>query len=142
MEWDRGRSGGRELIDFASRPPSRGLEFNARLSVGAVTLTHCTSRPIEGRHVGAAQITAAIHDGATFDMDWRGGRATACDQAQSRMVAFTLETGVFPSGFAATRRLPSSLSRSKRLSSRRYGGKPSTASVIASSELRSVSRIR
>jgi hypothetical protein len=27
----------RELIDFASRPPSRGLEFNARLSVGAVT---------------------------------------------------------------------------------------------------------
>jgi hypothetical protein len=57
MEWDRGRSGGRELIDFASRPPSRGLEFNARLSVGAVTLTHCTSRPIEGRHLGAAQIT-------------------------------------------------------------------------------------
>ena len=55
MEWDRGRSGGRELIDFASSPPSRGLEFNARLSVGAVTLTHCTSRPIEGRHLGAAQ---------------------------------------------------------------------------------------
>jgi hypothetical protein len=38
MEWDRGRSGGRELIDFASRLPSRGLEFNARLSVDAVTL--------------------------------------------------------------------------------------------------------
>ena len=75
MEWDRGRSGGRELIDFASRLPSRGLEFNARLSVGAVTLTHCTSLPIEGRHLGAAQITAAIHDGATFDMDWRGGES-------------------------------------------------------------------
>jgi hypothetical protein len=66
MEWDRGRSGGRELIDFASRPPPRGLEFNARLSVGAVTLTHCTSRPVEGRHLGAAQITVAIHDGATL----------------------------------------------------------------------------
>jgi hypothetical protein len=65
MERDRGRSGGRVLINFASRPPSRGLEFNARLSVGAVTLTHCTSRPIEGRHLGAAQITVAIHDGAT-----------------------------------------------------------------------------
>jgi hypothetical protein len=75
MEWDRGRSGGRELIDFASSPPSRGLEFNARLSVGAVTLTHCTSGPIEGRQLGAAQITAAIHDGATFDMDWRGGES-------------------------------------------------------------------
>ena len=67
MEWDRGRSGGRELIDFASRPPPRDLEFNARLSVGAVTLTHCTSRPIEGRHLGAAQITAAIHDARRCD---------------------------------------------------------------------------
>ena len=43
MEWDRGRSGGRELIDFASRLPSRGLAFNARLSDGAVTLKTCTS---------------------------------------------------------------------------------------------------
>jgi AraC family transcriptional regulator len=75
MERDRGWSGGRELIDFASGPQSGGLEFNARLSVGAVTLTHCTSQPIEGRHLGAAQITAAIHDGATFDMDWRGGES-------------------------------------------------------------------
>ena len=75
MESDRGRSVGRELIDFASSPPSRGLEFNARLSVGAVTLTHCTSGPIEGRQLGAAQITVAIHDGATFDMDWRGGES-------------------------------------------------------------------
>jgi hypothetical protein len=75
VESDRGRSVGRELIDFASSPPSRGLEFNARLSVGAVTLTHCTSSPIEGRQLGAAQITVAIHDGATFDMDWRGGES-------------------------------------------------------------------
>jgi hypothetical protein len=58
MGWERGRSGDRKLIDFASSPPTRGLEFNARLSVGAVTLTHCTSGPIEGGHLGAAQITA------------------------------------------------------------------------------------
>ena len=75
MESDRGLFVGRELIDFASSPPSRGLEFNARLSVGAVTLTHCTSGPIEGRQLGAAQITAAIHDGVTFDMDRRGGES-------------------------------------------------------------------
>jgi hypothetical protein len=56
---DRGRSGGRELIDFASSPPSRGLEFNARLSVGAVTLTHCTSGPIEGKQLGAAHTAAS-----------------------------------------------------------------------------------
>jgi hypothetical protein len=58
------------------------------------------------------------------------------------MAAFTSGTGVFPYGFAATRRLPSSLSRSRNLSSRRSGGKPSTASAIASLEPRSVSRIR
>jgi AraC family transcriptional regulator len=80
----RGRSGDRELIDFASSPPKRGLEFNARLSEGAVTLTHCTSGPIEGRQLGAAQITVAIHDGATFDMDWRGGES---DRLQSSVVS-------------------------------------------------------
>jgi AraC family transcriptional regulator len=80
----RSRSGDREFIDFASSPPKRGLEFNARLSEGAVTLTHCTSGPIEGRQLGAAQITVAIHDGATFDMDWRGGES---DRLQSSVVS-------------------------------------------------------
>jgi AraC family transcriptional regulator len=80
----RGRSSDREFIDFASSPPKRGLEFNARLSEGAVTLTHCTSGPIEGRQLGAAQITVAIHDGATFDMDWRGGES---DRLQSSVVS-------------------------------------------------------
>jgi AraC family transcriptional regulator len=83
----RGRSGGREFIDFASSPPLRGLKFNARLSVGAVTLTHCTSGPIEGRQLGAAQITAAVHDGATFAMDWRGGES---DRLQSSTISHGL----------------------------------------------------
>jgi AraC family transcriptional regulator len=81
---DSGRSGDREFIDFASSPPSRGVEFNARLSEGAVTLTHCTSGPIEGRQLGAAQMTVAIHDGATFDMDWRGGES---DRLRSSIVS-------------------------------------------------------
>src|SRR5580704_2490597 len=75
MGSDRGRSGGREVIDFASSPPSRGLEFNARLSVGAVTLTHCTSGPVEGRQLSEATIGVAVNDGATFAMDWRGGES-------------------------------------------------------------------
>ncbi len=75
MGSDRGWSGDRELIDFTSSPPLRGLELNARLSAGAVTLTHCTSGPTEGRQVSAAQITVAIHDGATFGMDWRDGES-------------------------------------------------------------------
>ena len=48
---------------------------NERLGVGAVTLAHCTSGPIEGRHLESPQITVAVHDGATFDMDWRGGES-------------------------------------------------------------------
>jgi AraC family transcriptional regulator len=80
----RGQSGDREFIDFASSPPTRGLEFNARLREGAVTLTHCTSGPIEGTQLGAAQITVAIHDGATFDMDWRGGES---DRLRSSVVS-------------------------------------------------------
>ena len=143
MEWDRGRSGGRELIDFASRPPSRGLEFNARLSVGAVTLTHCTSLPIEGRHLGAAQITAAIHDGATFDMDWRrDGSATVCDQARSRMAAFTSETGVFPL-WVRCNASPSFFAFAVEASFvAEIWRKGSDAAATASSEPRSVSRIR
>src|ERR1700730_8892087 len=73
--WDRGRSGGREFIDFASSPPSRGLEVNKLLSVGAVTLTRWTAGPVEGRQLEEAQIAVAVHDGATFDMDWRGGES-------------------------------------------------------------------
>jgi AraC family transcriptional regulator len=84
MRSDRGWSGDRELIDFASSPPSRGLEINRHLSVGAVTLTHCTSGPIEGRQLSAAQITVAVHDGATFDMDWRGGES---DRLRSSIVS-------------------------------------------------------
>jgi AraC family transcriptional regulator len=87
VESDRGRSGDRQFINFASSPPTRGLEFNARLSNGAVTLTHCTSGPIEGRQLGAAQITVAIHDGATFDMDWRAGES---DRLRSSMVSHGL----------------------------------------------------
>jgi AraC family transcriptional regulator len=81
---DRDRPGNREFIDFASNPSTRGLEFNARLNDGAVTLTHCTSGPIEGRQLGSAQITVAIHDGATFDMDWRGGES---DRLRSSIVS-------------------------------------------------------
>ena len=84
MGSDRGRSGGRELIDFVSRPPSRGLAFNELLSVGAVTLTHWTAGPVEGRQLQEAQIAVAVHEGATFDMDWRGGES---DRLQSSTVS-------------------------------------------------------
>jgi AraC family transcriptional regulator len=75
MGSDRGRSGGREFIDFAPSPPSRGLEVNELLSVGAVTLTHWTTGPVEGTQMGGPQIAVAVHHGAAFDMDWRGGES-------------------------------------------------------------------
>ena len=54
-----------------------------RLSFGPVTLAHCTSHPVEGNYLGAHQIIVAIHDGKTFEMDWRGAGS---DRIQSSRV--------------------------------------------------------
>lgn len=59
------------VIDFTSGQPVPRLAVNTRLSYGSVTLAHCTSDPIEGRYLGASQITVAVHDGVPFDLDWR-----------------------------------------------------------------------
>ena len=64
-----------DLIDFASSEPSDGFTFNEHLSVGPVTLAHCTSRPVEGKYLAAVQVIVAIHDGKTFEMDWRGAES-------------------------------------------------------------------
>ena len=58
------------LIDFSSTRSTRMFEVNAGLSFGSVAIAHCTSRPIEGRYVGAHQITVAIHDGPPFELEW------------------------------------------------------------------------
>jgi AraC family transcriptional regulator len=73
-----------DLIDFSSSEPSRRFRFNERLSCGHVTLTHCTSRPIEGRYLAASQVIVAIHDGKAFDMDWRGAES---DRVQSSTIS-------------------------------------------------------
>ena len=64
-----------DLIDFASSEPSGGFTFNEHLSVGPVTLIHCTSGPIEGRYLAASQVTVAIHEGKAFEMNWRGAES-------------------------------------------------------------------
>ena len=73
-----------DLIDFASTEPSGGLTFNEHLSVGPVTLTHCTSRPTEGRYLAASQVIVAIHDGKAFEMNWRGAES---DRIQSSTIS-------------------------------------------------------
>jgi AraC family transcriptional regulator len=73
-----------DLIDFASNEPSGGFTFNEHLSVGPVTLTCCTSRPIEGRYLAAPQVIVAIHEGKAFEMDWR---AVESEQIQSSTVS-------------------------------------------------------
>jgi hypothetical protein len=60
-----------ELIDFTSTEPSDGFIFNEHLSVGSLTLAHCTSHPIEGQYFVASQVITALHEGKAFDMDWR-----------------------------------------------------------------------
>jgi AraC family transcriptional regulator len=69
-----------DLIDFASSEPAGGFTWNEHLKVGPVTLTHCTSRPIEGRYLACPQIVVAIHEGKAFEMSWR---AADSDRTQS-----------------------------------------------------------
>jgi AraC family transcriptional regulator len=73
-----------DLIDFASSKPSGGLSLSEHLSAGPVTLTHGTSRPMEGRYLAAAQVIVAIHDGKSFELDWRGAES---DRIQSSTVS-------------------------------------------------------
>ena len=100
---------GHHLIDFASSEPSHWLTFNGHLSVGPVTLTHCTSRPIEGRRLGASQVIVALHDGEAFDMDWRGAesdriRSSTVSHGQAHVgdarVPFWVRYSASPSFFA------------------------------------------
>jgi AraC family transcriptional regulator len=100
---------GHHLIDFASSEPSHGLTFNGHLSVGPVTLTHCTSRPIEGRRLGASQIIVALHDGEAFNLDWRGAesdriRSSTVSHGQAHVgdarVPFWVRYSASPSFFA------------------------------------------
>jgi len=73
-----------DLIDFASGQPSGGFSFSEHLSAGPVTLMNATSRPIEGRYLGASQVIVVIHDGKAFDMDWRGAQS---DRIQSSTIS-------------------------------------------------------
>ena len=73
-----------DLIDFASSGSPGGFSFSEQLSAGPITLTLGTSRPIEGRYLAAAQVIVAIHDGKSFEMDWRGAES---DRIQSSIVA-------------------------------------------------------
>ena len=57
---------GHDLIDFESWEPCGGFSFSDHLRAGPVTLTHGTSRPIEGKSLAAAQVIVAIHEGKAF----------------------------------------------------------------------------
>ena len=78
-----------DLIDFASSEPSGGLTFNEHLNVAPVTLTHGTSRPMEGRYLAAAQVVVAIHEGKAFVVEWRGAES---DRIHSSIIAQALST--------------------------------------------------
>ena len=69
-----------DLIDLASSEPAGGFTCNEHLRVGPVTLTHCTSRPVEGRYLASRQVVVAIHEGKAFEMSWRGADS---DRTQS-----------------------------------------------------------
>ena len=72
-----------DLIKFTSSEPPGGLSFSEHLSVGPVTLTHGTSRPVEGKYLAVSQVIVALHEGKAFEIDWRGAES---DHMQSSTV--------------------------------------------------------
>src|SRR5260370_16684934 len=61
-----------DLIDFASSEPAGGFTCNEHLRVGPVTLTPCTSCPIEGKYLASPHVIVAIHEGKAVGMSWAG----------------------------------------------------------------------
>src|ERR1043166_6007658 len=62
-------------IDFKSTPTSRIIAFRDHLDFGTVAFVRGTSQPIEGFRVRSPQVTVAIHDSATYRLDWRSAES-------------------------------------------------------------------
>ena len=58
-------------VDFKSTPKNRIIAFRDHLDFGTVAFVRGTSRPIEGFRVRSPQVTVAIHESATYRLDWR-----------------------------------------------------------------------
>jgi AraC family transcriptional regulator len=58
-------------IDFKSTPTSRIIAFRDHLDFGTLAFVRGMSQPIEGFRVRSPQVTVAIHESATYRLDWR-----------------------------------------------------------------------
>ncbi|MGB8843775.1 MAG: helix-turn-helix domain-containing protein [Aliidongia sp.] len=68
----KGRASRQELIEFGANTRPCRVQSRDWVSYDGVKLALCLSKPIEGTYVRTAQITAALHEGEAFDIDWRG----------------------------------------------------------------------
>ncbi|HBI20132.1 helix-turn-helix transcriptional regulator [Sandaracinobacter neustonicus] len=59
------------LIDFATEGCSPLFERTHRLSRGAIHIARGALTPNPGRRLGAPQLTAVVHEGEPFEMEWR-----------------------------------------------------------------------
>jgi AraC family transcriptional regulator len=71
-------------IDFKSTPTSRIIAFRDHLDFGTVAFVRGTSQPIEGVRVRSPQVTVAIHESATYRLDWRSAES---DRLRSSEIA-------------------------------------------------------
>ncbi len=60
-----------ELVDFSHPVSTDRLQVEARLSHSGVHVVRGALAPNEGREIGAAQVSAVVHKGEPFDMEWR-----------------------------------------------------------------------
>jgi AraC family transcriptional regulator len=62
-------------IDFKSTPTNRIISFSDHLDFGTVAFVRGTSQPIEGFRVRSPQVMVAIHESATYQLDWRSAES-------------------------------------------------------------------
>lgn len=60
-----------ELVDFSHPVSTDRLSVNARLSHSGVHVVRGVLEPKEGGEIGAAQLSAVVHMGEPFNMEWR-----------------------------------------------------------------------
>ena len=60
-----------ELIDFGSEIPPDRLSYAERIVHDGLTVTRCLLQPNPGARIGTLQHTVIIHEGESFDMEWR-----------------------------------------------------------------------
>ncbi|MEE4450548.1 AraC family transcriptional regulator [Novosphingobium resinovorum] len=74
-----------ELVDFSFPVSTDRLSLDARMSHSGVHVVRGSLAPNEGGEIGATQLSAVVHKGEPFEMEWR---LPGSDRLHSRRIEF------------------------------------------------------